>query len=158
MKEHNDPLTIDTTSVQLGQTASYKPLKMVLRFRFNQDTLFRGTKFKWKLKKLSYTRFKKPDLMYGWKKKVNLEKLLNSKHHFRYKCSLPKSIFKIWEWNYRQFFIPGSIGVHYLTVKIFTCKLNKLSNTRFGKKWKSYFSSNKIGFGVKGSSIPKFFT
>ena len=64
-----NPLTIDTTSVQLGQTASYKPLKMVLRFRFNRDTLFGGTKFKWKLKKLNYTRFEKPDLKYGWKKK-----------------------------------------------------------------------------------------
>ena len=158
MKEHNDPLTIYTTSVQLGQTASYKPLKMVLRFRFNRDTLFGGTKFKWKLKKLNYTRFEKPDLKYSWKKKVNLEQLFNSKHHFRYKCSLPKSIVKIWEWNYRQFFISGPIGVHYLAVKMFKWKLNKLSNTRFRTKRTSYFLSDKISFRVNDRSIPKFWT
>ena len=89
-------------------------------------------------------------------KKVNLEQLFNSKHHFRYKCSLPKSIVKIWEWNYRQFFISGPIGVHYLAVKMFKWKLNKLSNTRFRTKRTSYFLSDKISFRVNDRSIPKF--
>ena len=49
---------------------------------------------------------------------MNLEQLFNSKYHFKYKCSLTKSILKIWESNYQQFSISGPIGVHYLTVKI----------------------------------------
>ena len=155
MKEHNDPLTIYTTSVQLGQTASYKPLKMVLRFRFNRDTLFGGTKFKWKLKKLNYTRFEKPDLKYGWKKKWTWSSF-STVNIILDMCSLPKSIVKIWEWNYRQFFISSPIGVHYLAVKMFKWKLNKLSNTRFWTKRTSYFLSDKISFRVNDRSIPKF--
>ena len=76
---------------------------------------------------------------------MNLEQLFNSKYHFKYKCFLPKSIVQIWESTYRQFFIPGSIGVHYLAVKIFKQKLNKL-NENFRTKRTSYFLSNKICF------------
>ena len=71
-----------------------------------------------KTKEIKLYSIRKPDLKYGWKKKVNLEQLFNSKHHFRYNCSLPKSIVKIREWNYRQVFISSPIGVHYLTVKM----------------------------------------
>ena len=34
---------------------------------FDGDTLLGGCKLKWKVQKLNYTRFGKPDLNYGWK-------------------------------------------------------------------------------------------
>ena len=71
-------------------------------------------------------------------------------------CPLPKSIVKIWKSNLRQFFISGPIGVHYLAVKMFKWKLNKLSNTRFGTKLTSYILSDKISFRVNDKSISKF--
>ena len=36
---------------------------------FDGDTLLGGCKLKWKVQKLNYTRFGKPDLNYGWKMK-----------------------------------------------------------------------------------------
>lgn len=55
-------------------------------------------------------------------------------------------------------FISGPIGVHYLTLKIFTCQLNNLNNTKIGKKRACYFSSDKISFRVNHGSIPKLST
>ena len=42
--------------------------------------------------KLYYSRFGKPDINYGWKKKVNFKQLYDDKYNFKYKSSFPKSI------------------------------------------------------------------
>ena len=61
---------------------------------FDGDTLLGGCKFIWKVQKLNYTRFGKPDLNYGWKIKSEPGAALNSKYNFKYKCFLPKSTVK----------------------------------------------------------------
>ena len=41
--------------------------------------------------KLYYSRFGKPDINYGWKKKVNFKQLYDDKDNFKYKSLFPKS-------------------------------------------------------------------